>query len=83
LASLKAAVKAKCIDCTYDSEAPGTALAQVEACTVQSCPLWSVRPMTVATINLVRKGKSDEASDIAALLDGLEDEDEDAPAAVA
>ena len=81
MASLKAAVKAKCIDCTYDPEAPGTALAQVEACTVRKCPLWSVRPMTVATINLVRKDKAGAADDVLALLE--DEEDEAAPAAVA
>jgi hypothetical protein len=83
MASLKKCIEAKCKDCTYDQEAPGTWREQVEACTVQKCPLWSVRPMTVATINLVRKGKSDDAAEIAALIDGLEDEDEDAPATVA
>lgn len=76
MASLKLAIKNKCIDCTYDSESPGTALFQVENCTVRSCPLWEVRPMTVATINLNRKGVK---TDIDALLEGLEDEEEDAP----
>lgn len=83
MASLKKCIEEKCKDCTYDHLAPGTWREQVEACGVVSCPLYSVRPMTVATINLIRKGKSDEAADIAALVDGLEDEDEDAPAAVA
>jgi hypothetical protein len=40
----KARVAAKCIDCTYDEAAPGTWRAQVDACTVASCPLWAVRP---------------------------------------
>jgi len=82
MASLKKCIEAKCKDCTYDQEAPGTWREQTEACTVQKCPLWSVRPMTVATINLVRKGKSDDAADVLALLED-EVEDEDAPAAVA
>lgn len=40
----KARVAAKCIDCSYDEAAPGSWRAQVDACTVASCPLWEVRP---------------------------------------
>jgi hypothetical protein len=72
MASLKAAIRAKCKDCTYDEAAPGTYLQQIEACTVKSCPLWEVRPLTVATINLQRKHRGD---DIDAIVDGLPDEE--------
>ena len=40
---LDAAVREMCRQCTYDSTEPGTALQQVAACTVFTCPLWSVR----------------------------------------
>lgn len=79
MASLKAAIKAKCKDCTYDPQVPGTYLEQIEMCTVTSCPLWTVRPMTVATINLIRKEKLTAAGpgiDIDALVAGLDDEEE-------
>lgn len=81
MASLKKCIEAKCKDCTYDSFAPGTWREQVEACGVTSCPLYEVRPKTVATINLVRKGKADVAADDVLSLLETEDEDEDAPAA--
>ena len=77
MASLKFAIRAKCKDCTYDPCAPGTYLQQIEECTVRSCPLWPVRPMTVATINLHRKTKVDAGIDVDAILAGLEDEPEE------
>jgi hypothetical protein len=52
--SPRQAIKAKCKQCIYDPEAGGTFLAQIEACFVQSCPLWDFRPLTLATRN---KGK--------------------------
>ena len=55
--SLAKAVKAKCIDCIYDSLAGGTHLAQVEACTSEACPLWPYRPVTETT----RKARTAEA----------------------
>jgi hypothetical protein len=61
-----------CKSCIYDPLDKGTWREQVENCASQSCPLWQHRPMTVATINLQRKGKSD--ADIDALVDALEDE---------
>ncbi len=78
MASLKSAIKAKCINCSYDDKAPGTALAQVESCTVRSCALWEVRPVTVATLNARRKCAAAGAEldlDLNALVDGLDDED--------
>ena len=79
MASLKDAIRAKCKDCIYDPQVPGTYLQQIEDCTSEhTCPLWPVRPMTVATINLIRKGKiaTPIEIDIDAIVDGLEDEPE-------
>ena len=73
MASLKSAIKSKCKDCTYDPQQPGTYLQQIEECTVRSCALWPVRPVTVATITLRR---SQKPVDIDALVANMEDEDE-------
>ena len=76
MASLKAAIRQKCKDCTYDHAAPGTWLQQVELCTVTKCALWPVRPMTVATITLQRKAKAaTNEIDFDAVLAGLDDEE--------
>jgi len=83
MASLKQAIRAKCKDCTYDPLAGGTYLQQIEDCSVRACPLWEVRPMTVATINLNRKARAVEGEvDIDALIAGMDDE-EDEPVAMA
>lgn len=42
----RAYINAKCIDCIYDEQAPGTWRKQVELCTVEDCPLYSIRPRT-------------------------------------
>lgn len=79
MASLKKAIEAKCKDCIYDPACPGTWREQVEQCNSEkSCPLWPVRPMTVATVNLNRKTREEVAPgiDIDALIDGLDDEEE-------
>lgn len=76
MASLKLAIRAKCKDCTYDSACPGTYLQQIEECRVKACPLWPVRPMTVATVNANRKSKGSEL-DISAVLDSIDDEDDE------
>src|SRR5688572_15158463 len=44
MASLRAAVDAKCRDCIYDQEAPGTWREQVAQCSCARCPLWPHRP---------------------------------------
>lgn len=75
MASLKAAIREKCKDCSYDRCAPGTYLQQIEACTIKSCALWPVRPVSIATITLNRKQRQDDLA-INALVDGLEDEEE-------
>jgi hypothetical protein len=77
MASLKKCVEQKCKDCTYDPLAGGTWREQTESCTVKTCPLWLVRPMTVATINANRKIRIEVGGvDIDALVDGLDDETE-------
>lgn len=75
MANLKAAINAKCKDCTYDKAIPGTWRDQTEQCTVRACALWPVRPMTVATITLHRKSLPVEV-DVDALVAGLDDEEE-------
>jgi hypothetical protein len=42
--SLRLAINEKCAGCIFDSNAPGTRLQQIEACTSKSCPLYNVRP---------------------------------------
>ena len=76
MASLKKCIEAKCKDCTYDEKAPGTWREQVELCRVTKCALWPVRPVTVATLNANRKLKT-IGVDIDALVDGLEEDEDD------
>lgn len=80
MASLKKCIEEKCKDCTYDQLAGGTWREQVEMCNVRACPLWSVRPMTVATINANRKIRA-EGIDMDQLVAGLEDEEDEQPVA--
>jgi hypothetical protein len=83
MASLKQAISQKCKDCTYDPAEKGSWREQVEACTVTSCALHPVRPMTVATITLHRNKRATGGEvDVDGILAGLEDE-EDTPEAVA
>ena len=42
--SLRLAINEQCAYCIYDSNAPGTRLQQIEACTSKTCPLYGVRP---------------------------------------
>lgn len=44
--SLRQLVNAKCKQCIYDTKAPGTWRQQVSRCTVNSCPLYPVRPQS-------------------------------------
>lgn len=48
--SPRQAIKAKCIDCTYDPAAAGSKLAQVTLCPCTDCQLWPYRPTTSAPI---------------------------------
>ena len=43
--SRKAAIDAKCKDCTYDPLEVGGWRQQVAACTCTDCPLYAFRPM--------------------------------------
>jgi len=45
--SLRAAINAKCKDCIYDPHSGlGNWRQQVTLCTIKTCPLWPVRPLT-------------------------------------
>ena len=53
--SLRKSINEKCKQCTYDDQSGfGTWRQQTEACTVRSCPLFEVRPIS--------KPKSSEAT---------------------
>ncbi len=46
--SLRAAIDAKCRDCIYDQQSPGTWREQVAACTATECSLWPRRTAATA-----------------------------------
>ncbi len=48
--SLRTAIDEKCRDCIYDPLAKGNWRQQVTLCSVYSCPLWEVRPVSSAPI---------------------------------
>lgn len=77
------AINEKCKDCIYDPKVPGTWREQTELCTSEGrCALWPYRPITVATLNKQRKGEGSTGDlNLDALVDGLEDEDDEAPVA--
>jgi hypothetical protein len=78
MASLKKCIEEKCKDCIYDPLAGGTWREQVESCRSTKCPLWAVRPITVATLNSNRKkANADAGINIDALVDSLPDDDEE------
>lgn len=72
MASLKKCVENMCKSCTYDATQSGSWRNQVEACTVKTCALWEVRPVTMETQLSRRKDKNS----IDLLVAGLEDDDE-------
>ena len=43
---LRARVDAQCVSCIYDDHVRGAWRQQVEACTVTTCPLYPVRPVS-------------------------------------
>ena len=47
----RARINAKCVECIYDPEAPGTWRHQAQACTSKGCPLFQVRPMPIKVLN--------------------------------
>ena len=73
MASLKKCVEQHCKNCTYDSTQPGSWRQQTENCTVVSCALWPVRPVTMESLLAARKDKKGEMD---ALIAGLEDEED-------
>jgi hypothetical protein len=75
MASFKKCIELKCKDCTYDSAEPGTWREQVEACTIYSCALWEVRPISSASTYARRKSRSDADAKADAIIDSLEDEE--------
>jgi hypothetical protein len=77
MASLKKCVEQMCKTCTYDHAAPGSWRQQVENCTVKACPLWEVRPVTMETTLVRRKGKAGEDAALNAIIDGLEDDEDE------
>lgn len=79
MASLKKCIELKCKECTYDPCAAGSWRHQVEECRVTSCPLWEVRPITMETMLARRKGKT--TADVDALVEGLDDEEDEEVAA--
>ena len=48
--SLRRAIDANCKNCIYDNQAPGTWRQQVTLCSVASCSLYPVRPVTGSVI---------------------------------
>lgn len=58
--SLRKAINDNCKECTYDDAEPGTWRQQVENCTVTSCKLWPVRPIST-TNRQQKRGKQPEA----------------------
>lgn len=58
MASLKTAVNEMCKSCCYDKAEPGSWREQVEACGIVKCPLWEVRPKSIATIAANRKPRA-------------------------
>lgn len=75
MASLKKCIEQKCRNCTYDPQQAGSWRSQTESCTVKSCALWEVRPITMETMLRNRKEKGAADMDLDALIDGLDDED--------
>jgi hypothetical protein len=82
MASLKKCIEQKCRDCSYDPQQAGSWRSQVQECTVKSCALWEVRPITMELMLRNRKEKGAAGVDLDALIEGLDD-DEDVTSAVA
>lgn len=57
---LRQCVNEMCKQCIYDTAVPGTWRDQVEKCGCENCPLFSVRPLTMATVNRQRKAKKEK-----------------------
>jgi hypothetical protein len=55
--SLRAAIDAKCRECSYDRLDRGTWRQQVADCRVPSCPLYAVRPQPTVSRQAPRNGQ--------------------------
>ena len=57
-------IKAKCTECIYDEfdTGNGGVLAQIEACTAKTCPLYEVRPLTGKTKAALKQEKINNVS---------------------
>jgi len=69
--SLRQAINDKCRDCIYDPAEPGAWRMQVEACGIDTCALWPVRPKNkrrkstlVATAGPIRASKEDNPTSV-------------------
>lgn len=60
--SLRKAINEKCKDCIYDEIERGTWREQVTGCTIQSCPLWAVRPTSSSARAAAWRGEAPEGS---------------------
>jgi hypothetical protein len=72
VASARKCIEEYCKSCIYDETQPGSWRQQVEECTIKSCPLWVVRPMTLSTVLEQRKVRISMRKDGA--VEGFEDE---------
>lgn len=59
MASFKKCIEEYCKVCSFDQFSAGSWRQQVEDCTVKTCKLYPVRPMTIATINSNRNKRGD------------------------
>lgn len=76
MASYKSCVERHCKNCTYDPAQPGTWRFQTEGCTVTTCALWEVRPVTGAEVAEQRKAKAVEIN-FNDLINGLPDDEDE------
>jgi len=53
--SYRKLIDEKCKDCTYDKYGEGNWKQQTGDCTVESCPLWPVRPKSKPRSEKTRK----------------------------
>ena len=56
--SRKTAINAMCCECIYDKSDVGTWRQQVEACQSRGCPLYHLRPSSIANSKKVGDGAS-------------------------
>jgi hypothetical protein len=71
MASYKKCVEDFCRGCGYDPKAAGTWREQIQTCSVKTCALWAVRPVSVQE----QRKRRDAELDIDALVAALPDEE--------